>query len=313
MVEPHGPLQEATNLIPEVHLMAKLSPIWRQRFEQAILLIQDLDSELSWQEIAQQCAISSYHFLRMFRLVFNETPGHYKARIRLQMAVTILIDQMNLSMTEVAHQSGYSSSQSFAKALKRELGYSAKQLRKLAQDYDQLQPIITQLGHPAGNLKERSKENLERDIAQKIPFKVIECPARHFQLKSLSPPGIFTSARLWKSFKLNKQQSMINLMSIEELDEPIQSQTLLIGYEVNDASLANHTCKASLYLHCRVIVDSEISYLSVWDAFLNYSMSHDIEFVEDSFVIEEIHNPNELLTAASDISFYIGLKVIKNI
>lgn len=302
-------LNEATNLIPEVHLMAKLSPIWQQRFEQAILLIQDLDSELSWQEIAQQCAISSYHFLRMFRLVFNETPGHYKARIRLQRAVTILIDQMNLSMTEVAHQSGYSSSQSFAKALKRELGYNAKQLRKLAQDFDQLQPIITQLGHPAEN----SKENLESDIALKIPFKVIEIPVRHFQLKPLSPPSIFTSDRLWKSFKLNKQHNMINLMSTEELDEPIHSQTLLIGYEVNNASLASQTCKAGLYLHCRVIVDSEISYLSVWDAFLNYSMIHDIEFVENSFVIEEIHNPNQLLTAASDISFYIEIKAIKNV
>ena len=301
-------LNEATNLIPEVHLMAKLSPIWRQRFEQAILLIQDLDSKLSWQEIAQQCAISSYHFLRMFRLVFNETPGHYKARTRLQRAVTILIDQMNLSMTEVAHQSGYSSSQSFAKALKRELGYNAKQLRKLAQNFDQLQPIITQLGHPAEN----SKENLESDIALKIPFKVIEIPVRHFQLKPLSPPGIFTSDRLWKSFKLNKQHNMINLISTEELDEPIHSQTLLIGYEVNNASLASQTCKAGLYLHCRVIVDSEISYLSVWDAFLNYSMTHDIEFVENSFVIEEIHNPNQLLTAASDISFYIEIKAIKN-
>ncbi|NRA24030.1 MAG: hypothetical protein HRU08_06050 [Oleispira sp.] len=82
---------------------------------------------------------------------------------------------------------------------------------------------------------------------------------------------------------------------------------------MNNASLASQTCKAGLYLHCRVIVDSEISYLSVWDAFLNYSMIHDIEFVENSFVIEEIHNPNQLLTAASDISFYIEIKAIKNV
>jgi transcriptional regulator GlxA family with amidase domain len=133
-------MSEATNLVPKLHLMQKLSPSWRKRFDEALALIHD-EKELTWQEVADQCAISSYHFLRIFRLVFNETPRHYKARIRLQSAVILLIDNDELSMTEIAHDEGYSSSQFLAKALKRELGYSAKEIRKMGQHFGQIQPI----------------------------------------------------------------------------------------------------------------------------------------------------------------------------
>lgn len=296
-------MPEATNLVPEFHLMSKLSPIWRKRFEQALLLMHD-EKELTWEEIAEQCAISSYHFLRMFRLVFNETPGHYKARTRLQGAVSSLIDSDEISMTEIAYQEGYSSSQALAKALKRELGYSAKEIRKMAQYYDQIQPILNKLGHPL----DKTGNIVENNIALGIPFKIVTHPERHFQVRALSPPSFNAAFKLWNSSKPAKPHRMINLMSMEEWDKPVESQKIYVGYEVNESSLSNHSCHGGEYLCCRVILDNENSYFAVWDSFLNYSITHDIEFVEQTFVIEEIHNPDQVLTEPADISFYAAIK-----
>lgn len=295
-------MPEATNLVPEQYLMSKLSPLWRKRFEAALELML-AEEEMTWQEIADRCAISSYHFLRMFRLIFNETPGCYKARIRLQHALGLLIEHDFSSMTDVAHQAGYSSAQSLAKALKRELGYSAKQIRKMAQHYDEIQPLLNKLGHPLAN----EAGIVEDSIALEIPFQLIEKPARYFQVRKLSPPGFVSCYRLWTKIKSQKNQSMINLASITERDLPAAEQTLWVGYEVESEVQSNRISLAGTFLHCRVIVDSEISYFSVWDAFLNYFMTHDLEFLEESLIIEEVHNPDELLTEPSDISFYIAI------
>lgn len=304
------PMSEATNLIPEQHLMSKLSPSWQRRFEAALKLMRD-EEEMTWQEIADQCAISSFHFLRMFRLIFNETPGRYKARIRLQHALGLLIEHDEISMMEIAHQAGYASGQSLAKALKRELGYSAKQIRKMALHFDQTQPLLNKLGHPLAN----EAGIVEDSIALEIPFQLIEKPDRYFQVRKLSPPGFVSCHRLWTKIKAHKTQSMINLASIMEWDLPATEQTLWVGYEVESETQANRTSLAGKFLHCRVLVDSEISYFSVWNAFVNYLMTHDLEFLEDSLMIEEVHNPDKLLTEPSDVSFYIAIddsKLIEN-
>lgn len=296
-------MSEATNLVPELHLMEKLSPSWRKRFNEALSLIHN-EKELTWQEVADRCAISSSHFLRMFSLVFNETPGHYKARMRLQRAVSLLIDHDDLSMTDIAHEEGYSSSQSLAKALKRELGYSAKEIRKMSQNIDQIQPVLNKLGHP----QESREGTLEAHIALAIPFKIIKMAERYFQVRAISPPSFNACFELWNKTKPERQHSMINLASIDEWDYPLAEQTLWVGYEVSSKVQSNQITLEGNYLHCRVILESEISYFSVWDAFLNYSITHDIELLENSLMIEEVHNPEQVLTDASDISFYVAIK-----
>lgn len=113
-----NPLQQrsATTLIPEELLLSKLSERWQKRFTQALLLIEKIaeekDPNINWDDIAQQCAISPYHFHRMFRLVFHEPPGQYLQRKRLQWAALLLVDRPHWSISHIAHEVGFASSQS---------------------------------------------------------------------------------------------------------------------------------------------------------------------------------------------------------
>lgn len=86
---------------------------------------------------------------------------------------------------------------------------------------------------------------------------------------------------------------------------------LLVGYEVEHKKLSRHTIQAGEYLHCRVLVDNKLSYVAVWDAILTYSLKHNLEILEGRFAIEEVYNPNELLSEPSDISFLIAIERIK--
>jgi len=80
--------------------------------------------ELSLDEMAKVAGFSKYHFHRMFTHHYGETVGDYVRRIRLEKAALKLLAGKGSSITRVAFDCGFSSSQHFAKSFKTHFGVS---------------------------------------------------------------------------------------------------------------------------------------------------------------------------------------------
>jgi len=118
------------------------------------------------QDLAGIAGVSPFHFLRLYRAITGETPSATVRRLRLARAANMLRDTQK-SITEIAFDVGYESSQAFSRAFRRETGSSASALRR---DLDVLAAVIGRLsrppGHPAVNALEVRLVSIE-------PFKVI--------------------------------------------------------------------------------------------------------------------------------------------
>jgi len=117
------------------------------RLQPAIRLIEKTltdDSPASVRELSNACNISQFHFHRIYRLLTGETCQQTIARLRL-LAATNAMKDVSLSITDIAHSVGYSSSQAFAKAFKHQTGDTASAVRN---DDEKLTATIEVLSLP---------------------------------------------------------------------------------------------------------------------------------------------------------------------
>lgn len=76
---------------------------------------------LSIARIAQEAALSEYHFFRLFRQMFGLSPHRYMLSRRLQLAASLL-SRRDLPVTAVAFECGFADIYSFSKAFRRHFG-----------------------------------------------------------------------------------------------------------------------------------------------------------------------------------------------
>lgn len=88
-----------------------------------------LDSDLSLETIASVAGFSRFHFHRIFKAFAGETLYQFIQRLRLEKAASQLSGYPEKSITEIALDSGFSSSATFARAFKDAFGVSASQWR----------------------------------------------------------------------------------------------------------------------------------------------------------------------------------------
>lgn len=78
--------------------------------------------------LAKACNLCVYYFIRAFQKVHNCTPYQYLASVRFENAKRLLITS-NLSVEEIGSMVGFSSGSNFARAFKKEFGYSPTHYR----------------------------------------------------------------------------------------------------------------------------------------------------------------------------------------
>lgn len=118
-----------------------------QQINKAVLLMAtrlDQEQQASLDELAEAAALSKYHFHRIYRLLLGETCQQTQLRLKLAKAGQALT-LAKTSVTDAALQAGFTSSQSLAKALQRELGSNATDLRS---DPDRLNSVLLELTTP---------------------------------------------------------------------------------------------------------------------------------------------------------------------
>jgi AraC family transcriptional regulator len=79
-------------------------------------------------EVANQACLSPYHFHRLFREVFRETPNQYLQRKRLAKAQRLL-ERSEQSVTDICLEVGFESISSFSALFRRTFGYPPREYR----------------------------------------------------------------------------------------------------------------------------------------------------------------------------------------
>jgi AraC-like DNA-binding protein len=87
-----------------------------------------LSSPITIQEIASEAAFSPFHFLRIFKQVFGETPHQYLTRRRVEAAKSFL-KNTEMSVTDICLAIGFESLGSFSWMFRRHVGLSPEGYR----------------------------------------------------------------------------------------------------------------------------------------------------------------------------------------
>lgn len=89
---------------------------------------------ISLDQVAQAAEVHPVHFARSFRQVHGCTPGEYLRRLRIDDACTKLIIS-DISMTDLAIESGFADHSHFSHSFRRQLGMSPTTYRKIHRRY----------------------------------------------------------------------------------------------------------------------------------------------------------------------------------
>lgn len=98
------------------------------RLNQARNLIDsDTTRQITIAELARECALSEFHFLRSFKDAFGCTPHQYHTARRLAIARDLLLERRR-SVTEIAYLAGFSDIFSFSKTFRKHFMITPSQL-----------------------------------------------------------------------------------------------------------------------------------------------------------------------------------------
>lgn len=82
------------------------------------------------EQVSKQAFLSRFHFHRLFRQVYKQTPHQYLTRKRLDRAKTLLSE--NKPVTEVCNEVGFESIASFSIFFKKQTGFPPTDYRNMA-------------------------------------------------------------------------------------------------------------------------------------------------------------------------------------
>lgn len=127
---------------------------YRSRLNRAIDYIQNhYDEDLNLAKLAEVACFSKFHFHRLFRTLVGETVNDFVRRVRLEKSIQKITRDKSKSITQIAFDCGFSSSQNFAKIFKSQFGVPPSLIRN-EYDWDNWKIKIR-------NLREKDEQVLE--------------------------------------------------------------------------------------------------------------------------------------------------------
>lgn len=107
---------------------------YQERILKVLIYIQNnLDRELSLEELAATAFFSPYHFHRIFSAITNESIKSYVRRLRLERATRDLA-YSDLTLVQISERAGYDTQQSFHRAFKEAYNTTPKDYRDNAAE-----------------------------------------------------------------------------------------------------------------------------------------------------------------------------------
>jgi len=90
---------------------------------------QNFDQKIKLDELARYTGISKYHFLRLFKLCFQQSPQELQDKLRMKKAIE-LITSTTSPLSPIAYDLGYLDLANFSKKFKNQYGVSPSEYRK---------------------------------------------------------------------------------------------------------------------------------------------------------------------------------------
>jgi AraC-like DNA-binding protein len=107
----------------------RTDPVWRRLEAARRFLDAHLDEPLTLDEAARRAHLSKFHFLRLFKRVYHDTPLRYLRRRRLE-AARQLLTRSELPVTDICFRVGFESLGSFSALFRRLVGESPSGYRR---------------------------------------------------------------------------------------------------------------------------------------------------------------------------------------
>ncbi|GAM54008.1 transcriptional regulator, araC family [Vibrio ishigakensis] len=291
------------SIVPEQTLFATLPPHLRQRFEVALELMHEkLYESLSWEMVAEKSAISPHHFHRQFSELFQETPGHYLSRIRLQQAVHLLMANSQTKVIDIAHSSGYSSSQALAKVLKRELGVTANEIRLASANAtpDQICEMLDKLSHP------RCGDSFEKHLAMSMPTELVWYVERGVKVIEVQNFDWDTAYE-----KLGDQSKrLLTITPIKGIDREWRNASMTVADWGAPTYQHNGTIKEGYYLCCEVLVLTDVAYITAIKSLFEQANKLKYQVDESRDLIEMMLNVHHEGKKGATFSFQLPVKIV---
>jgi AraC family transcriptional regulator len=129
MLRVRGRSEREASRVPAKKISTRLE-LYKRLLRGKDFLDSFLAEELPLSEVARTACVSPYHFHRLFREVFGETPNQYLQRKRLERARDLL-KSTDRGVTEISLDVGFESSTSFSALFRRTFGYSPREYRSV--------------------------------------------------------------------------------------------------------------------------------------------------------------------------------------
>ncbi|WP_119396312.1 helix-turn-helix transcriptional regulator [Salinibius halmophilus] len=286
-------------IVPELALLAPLPKHLQDRFAKALnIMHSEQGLVLNWQQIAEQSAISPAHFHRQFKALFHETPGRYLARQQLCKAVIQLFQAPERSITEIALDCGFSSSQALAKAVKRELGKTAKELRLMASTATPAQTtdIIKKLSQPAEQdtqeIRLASQMSLHKQWFDQRSMKVLKVKEADWD---------YLSEHHWDELTRLRMQT-----PIRALDKNWRNIKVIVGDTQAIKASHNNVIPAGFYLCTEALIATATAYLTALETMFKLAEEQGYKIDYSGDLVETVLTANE--AHGLTFSFQIPLK-----
>lgn len=92
-------------------------------------LLRQTDGWLLVPQVAREVGMSPYHFIRLFKAVFGETPKQCQLEARLEKAKQVLL-ATDTSITDICMEAGFSSLGTFSYVFARRVGMTPTSYRR---------------------------------------------------------------------------------------------------------------------------------------------------------------------------------------
>ncbi|MDN4494444.1 helix-turn-helix domain-containing protein [Ureibacillus aquaedulcis] len=133
--------------------------------EKALLYIDDhLEESLTLDSVASRFNLSKYYFHRLFSAMMNCSLNQYILSRRLNASLKLVQDE-NLSLTDIAYQLNFGTPSSFTRAFKRQYGIAPSMIR----DKNETLPLA-----PVPSVVKRPIKNINGDIVSDFTLKEFE-------------------------------------------------------------------------------------------------------------------------------------------
>lgn len=129
LVADHIPLIRSLREIPAVRTETR-KDLLRKVLKGKYYIDEMFTQPLVMETVARECGLSEYHFFRLFRFAFQDTPHQYLIRRRLEYALQ-LFSAGSASITDAALICGFPDVQSFSKSFRKHYGVSPSRYHHL--------------------------------------------------------------------------------------------------------------------------------------------------------------------------------------